>query len=86
LPITGAAYKKDKITLPKVVVKENNRGLISLVQKARRVSERVKKRVAIEQVRKDGAREGELGKQVGMRVPKRARVAMKAPRRSGRHI
>jgi hypothetical protein len=48
LPITGAAYKKDKITLPKAVVKENNRGSISLVQKAGRVSERAKKRVAIE--------------------------------------
>ena len=86
MPITSAAHKKDKITLPKAVAKENNRGSISLVQKARRVSERAKKRVAIEQARKDGAREGESGKQVGVRVPKRARVTMKAPRRSGRHI
>jgi hypothetical protein len=86
LPIISAAYKKDKITLPKVVAKENNRGSISLVQKAGRVSERAKKKVAIEQAREDGAREGELGKQVGIRIPKRARVAMKAPRRSGRHI
>jgi hypothetical protein len=61
LPITGIAYKKDKITLPKAVVKENNRGSISLVQKARKVSKRVKKRVATEQVYKDGAREGEPG-------------------------
>jgi hypothetical protein len=61
LPITGTAHKKDKITLPKAVVKENNRGLISLVQKARRVSERAKKRVAIKQAREDGAREGESG-------------------------
>ena len=86
LPITGAAHKKDKITLPKAVAKENNRGSISLVQKAGRVSERAKKRVAIEQPREDGAREGESGEQVGVRVPKRARVAMKAPRRSGRHV
>jgi hypothetical protein len=61
LPITGAAHKKDKITLPKAVAKENNRGSISSVQKAGRVSERAKKRVAIEQARKDGAREGESG-------------------------
>ena len=86
MPITSTAYKKDKITLPKAVVKENNRGLISLVQKARRVSERAKKRVAIEQAREDGAREGESGEQVGVRVPKRARVAMKAPRQNGRHV
>jgi hypothetical protein len=56
------AHKKDKITLPKAVVKENNQGLISLVQKAGRVSERAKKRVAIEQAREDRAREGESGK------------------------
>jgi hypothetical protein len=86
LPITSAAHKKDKITLPKAVVKENNRDLISLVQKARRISERAKKKVAIEQAREDRAREGESGKQVGIRVPKRARVAIKAPRRNGRHI
>ena len=86
MPITSTAYKKDKITLPKAVVKENNRGLISLVQKAGRVSERAKKRVAIEQAREDGAREGESGEQVGVRVPKRARVAMKAPRQNGRHV
>jgi hypothetical protein len=61
LPITGAAYKKDKITLPKAVAKENNRGSILSVQKAGRVSERAKKRVATEQARKDGAREGESG-------------------------
>jgi hypothetical protein len=86
LPITSAAHKKDKITLPKAVAKENNRGSISSVQKARRVSERAKKKVAIKQPREDGAREGESGEQVGVRVPKRARVAIKAPRRSGRHI
>jgi hypothetical protein len=86
LPITSTAHKKDKITFPKAVVKENNRGLISLVQKAGRVSERAKKRVAIEQAREDRAREGELGKQVGVRVLKRARVAIKVSRRSGRHI
>ena len=46
LPITGAAHKRDKITLPKAVVKENNRGLIASVQKAGRAS--AKKRVAEE--------------------------------------
>ena len=87
LPTTGATYKRDKITLPKAVAKENNRGLITLVQKARRVSERAKKRVAEEQVRKNGAREGgESGDQVEGRAPKRARVAIGAPRRSGRHV
>ena len=72
LPITSTAHKKDKITLPKAVAKENNRGSISLVQKARRVSERAKKRVAIEQPRKDRAREGESGEQVGIRSQKRS--------------
>ena len=86
MPITSTAHKKDKITLPKAVAKENNRGSISSVQKAGRVSERAKKRVAIEQVCEDGAREGESGEQVGVRVPKRTRVTMKAPRRSGRHV
>jgi hypothetical protein len=62
LPITSAAYKKDKITLPKAVAKENNQGLISLVQKAGRISERVKKRVVTEQAREDRARERESGK------------------------
>ena len=61
MPITGAAHKKDKITLPKAVAKENNRGSISSVQKAGRVSERAKKRVAIKQAREDRAREGESG-------------------------
>jgi hypothetical protein len=86
LPTTGVTYKKDKITLPKAVAKENNRSLIALVQKARRVSERAKKRVAEEQVYKNGAGEGgESGNQVEGRVPKRAKVAMRVPRRSGRH-
>jgi hypothetical protein len=40
------------------VAKENNRGLIALVQKARRISERAKKRVAEEQARENGAGEG----------------------------
>ena len=44
LPTTSVIHKRDKIILPKAVVKENNRGLITLVQKARRVSKRVKKR------------------------------------------
>ena len=59
LPTTSAIYKRDKITLPKAVVKENNRGLITLVQKARRVSKRAKKRerVAEEQARENGASE-----------------------------
>ena len=46
LPTTSITHKRDKITLPKAVIKENNRGSITLVQKARRVSERAKKRVA----------------------------------------
>jgi hypothetical protein len=58
------------------VAKENNRGSISLVQKASRASERAKKRVAIEQARE----EGEPGNQVGVRAPKRAKVAMGAPK------
>jgi hypothetical protein len=48
------AYKRDKITLPKAVVKENNRGSITLVQKAERASV---KRVAEEQARENGASE-----------------------------
>jgi hypothetical protein len=40
---------------------ENSHGLISLVQKARKISERAKKRVATEQAREDKARGGELG-------------------------
>jgi hypothetical protein len=48
LPTTGATHKRDKITLSKVVVKENNRSSIILVQKTGRVSERVKKRAAKE--------------------------------------
>jgi len=84
LPITGAAHKRDKITLPKAVAKENNRGSIASVQKAGRVSA---KRVAEEQARENGASEngaggGESGDQVEGRAPKRARVA----RRSGRHV
>jgi hypothetical protein len=34
----------------------------------------------------NGAGEGESGNQVEGRAPKRARVAMGAPRRSGRHV
>jgi hypothetical protein len=87
LPTTSATHKRNKITLPKAVAKENNRGSITLVQKARRVSERAKKRVAKEQARENGAREGgESGDQVERRAPKRARVAIGAPRRSGRHV
>jgi hypothetical protein len=87
LPTTGATHKKDQITLPKAVAKENNRGSIASVQKAGRASERAKKRVAEEQARKNGAREGgESGDQVEGRAPKRARVAIGAPRRSRRRI
>jgi hypothetical protein len=85
LPTTGAAHKRDKITLPKAVAKENNRGSIASVQKAGRVSERAKKRVAEEQPRENGAGEGGgSGDQVEGRAPKRAKVAIRAPRRSGR--
>jgi hypothetical protein len=86
---TSVIHKRDKTTLPKAVVKENNRGSITLVQKARRVSKRVKKRerVAEEQARENRAREGgESGNQVEGRAPKRARVAIGVPRRSRRHI
>jgi len=84
LPTTGAAHKRDKITLPKAVAKENNRGSIASIQKAGRASA---KRVAEEQARENGASEngaggGESGDQVEGRAPKRARVA----RRSGRHV
>ena len=84
LPTTSATYKRDKITLPKAVAKENNRGSIASIQKARRASI---KRVAEEQARENGAiengaRGGESGNQVEGRAPKRARVA----RRSRRHV
>jgi hypothetical protein len=83
---TSVSYKKDRITLPKAVAKENNRGLIALVQKAGRASV---KRVAEEQARENragenGAREGESGDRVEGRAPKRAKVGIRAPRRSGR--
>ena len=42
-----------------MVVKENNRGLITSVQKARRVSKRVKKRVAKEQACEDRGESGD---------------------------
>jgi len=58
LPTTGATYKRDKITLPKAVAKENNRGSIASVQKAGRASA---KRVAEEQARENGAGGGESG-------------------------
>jgi hypothetical protein len=61
LPTTSVTHKRDKITLSKAVVKENNRGSITLVQKAGRVST---KRVVSEQARENGARGGESGDQV----------------------
>ena len=64
---------------------ENSRRSISSVQKAGRVSERAKKRVATEQARENEAGGGESGDQVEGRAPKRAKVAMGVPRRSGRH-
>jgi hypothetical protein len=63
------------------VTKENNRGSITSVQKARRISA---KRVAKEQARENRARGGESGDQVEGRAPKRAKVAIRAPRRSRR--
>jgi hypothetical protein len=101
LPTTGTSHKKDRITLPKAVAKENNRGSIASVQKAGRASV---KRVAEEQARENGAgengagengagengagengaREGESGDQVEGRAPKRAKVGIRAPRRSRR--
>ena len=79
MPTTRAVHKKDKITLPKAVAMENNRGSIASVQKASRVT----KRAAVEQVYEDGTSEGD---QVVTRVAKRAKVAIEAPRRSGRHV
>jgi hypothetical protein len=61
-----------------------SRGLITSVQKAGRAFERAKKRVAMEQACENGAGEGESGDQVGGRAPKRAKVAMGAPRHSRR--
>jgi len=53
------------------------------VQKAGRLS--AKKRVAEEQARENGPGEGgESGDQVEGRAPKRAKVAIRAARRSGR--
>jgi hypothetical protein len=82
LPTTGVVHKKDKITLPKAVAMENNRGSIASVQKAGRVT----KRAAVEQVYEDGTSEGESGDPVVTRAAKRARVTIGAPRRSGRHV
>jgi hypothetical protein len=62
-----------------------SRRSITSVQKAGRAFERVKKRIAIEQVYENGAGEGESGNQVGGRVPKRAKVAMGVPRYSRRY-
>ena len=91
LPTTSTSHKKDRITLPKAVAKENNRSSIASVQKAGRASI---KRVAKEQARenrasKNGAGEnrageGESGNQVEGRAPKRAKVGIRAPRRSRR--
>jgi hypothetical protein len=77
LPTTSATHKKDRITFPKAVAKENNRSSITSVQKARRAST---KRVAKEQARENGAREGgESGDQVEEgRAPKRARRSGRA--------
>jgi hypothetical protein len=86
LPTTGAVYKKDKITLPKAVVIKNNRLSIALVQKAGRASEKAKKRAAVEQAREDEAGKEESGDQEVTRAAKSARVTIKAPRRSGRHV
>ena len=56
-----------------------------VAEHVRKQQERMaKKRVAVEQARENGAGEGESGDQVGVRAPKRAKVAMGAPRRSGR--
>jgi hypothetical protein len=99
LPITGAAHKRDKITLPKAVAKENNRGSIASVQKAGRASA---KRVAEEQARENGASEngaiengagengaienGAGGGESGDQVEGRAPKRARVARRSGRHV
>ena len=48
LPTTSATRKNDRITLPKAVAKQNNRGSIASIQKAGRASERIRKRAAEE--------------------------------------
>jgi hypothetical protein len=58
--------------------------LIVLVQKAGRASERVKKRVAIEEPRKDGASMEESANYQVKRGAKRARRAKVAPKRNVR--
>jgi hypothetical protein len=65
----------------KMVKKANAKALEC---EAGRASERVKKRVAVEQARENGAGEGESGDKVGVRAPKKAKVTMGAPICSGR--
>ena len=80
MPTTGAAFKRDKIILPIVITKENNRASKASVQKAGRVLERGKKRGAVEE-----AREERVSNQASIitRGLKRARIiALEAPRRS----
>jgi hypothetical protein len=81
LPTTSATRKNDRITLPKAVAKQNNRGSIASVQKAGRASERMRKRAAEEAGEGVGGEE-ELGEgsQPTTRASKRARVT----RSSGR--
>jgi hypothetical protein len=81
LPTTSATRKNDRITLPKAVAKQNNRGSIASIQKAGRASERIRKRAAEEAGEGVGGEE-ELGEgsQPTTRALKRARVT----RSSGR--
>jgi hypothetical protein len=86
LPTTSATRKNDRITLPKAVAKQNNRGSIASIQKAGRASERIRKRAAEEAGEGVGGEgvggEEELGEgsQPTTRALKRARVT----RSSGR--
>ena len=85
LPTSGADLKKDKITLPTVVAKENNRRSIVPVQKAGRVTEKAKKREAAEDVaHKDKGNKEGSGYQGNRGVTREAKRARVAPRRSER--
>ena len=82
MPTTGAALKKDILTLNKAVAQQNNRGSVASVQKAGRASERAKKRAA-----KGGASEEANGRasRVILRAVKKAKVAACSTKRGGKY-
>jgi hypothetical protein len=81
LPTINAACKKDKITLNKAVAQQNNRGLIALVQKAGKASERAKKRVAKVAKEEVGKRSNSKASRVVTRAAKKAKVTRGSRRR-----